>query len=211
MSWLVNRIAPKRFRRRHYSGREKYRADYLILAQALTDTLDFTTHLDVGCGQGLLMEPLRDRHAKDVRGIEYSTDAEPFLPASLKDRVTFGSFVEIPHPGQFDLVSCVEVVEHIAADRADDAVSFLARAATKWLYFAAAIPKQPGVGHINCQPTSYWLRKFAAVGWQLDLDRTGALIDRIAAVERCYWLPQNALILHPASLESSVARKGGGE
>ena len=202
MSWLGDRFSPKLFRRRHFSAREKYRPDYLILARALVDTIDFTTHLDVGCGQGLLMEPLAGAHGKDVRGIEYSRESEPFVPESLRDRIEYGSFVDLPSPGAFDLVSCVEVLEHLPPGRADDAVAFLTRAATRWLYIAAAIPKQPGVGHINCQPTTYWLRKFAAAGWDLDLERTGLFIDRLAGMARCYWLPQNALLLRPRRAEA---------
>lgn len=187
----------KLFSRRDYSSREKYRPDYLVLAQALVDTLDFTTQLDVGCGQGLLMQPLTERHGKTVRGIEYSRESARFVPPVLAGTIEYGSFVELPVPGTFDLVSCVEVVEHIPAERAADAVSFLTRAASKWLYFAAAIPKQPGVGHINCQPTSYWLRKLDTAGWELDLQKTGEFIDRLAAIQICYWLPQNALIFRP--------------
>jgi SAM-dependent methyltransferase len=185
------------FRRWHYSAREKYRGEYLVLAQALVDTIDFQTHLEVGCGQGLLMQPLQEQHGKTVRGIEYSRSAEKFVAPVIADRITYGSFVDLPAPGTFDLVSCVEVLEHLPADRADDAVAILARAATKWLYVAAAIPKQPGVGHVNCQPTSYWLRKLDKAGWALDLERTGAFIDRLGAISHCYWLPQNALIFRP--------------
>lgn len=188
------------FRRWHYSAREKYRADYLVLARALVETIDFQTQLDVGCGQGLLMQPLHEAHGKDVHGIEYSPSAERFVAPALASKITYGSFVDLPvlpAPRVFDLVSCVEVLEHLPAARADDAVAILARAATKWLYVAAAIPKQAGVGHINCQPTSYWLRKLDSVGWTLDLERTGAFIDRLGAIQRCYWLPQNALIFRP--------------
>lgn len=192
-----DRLSPTLFRHQHFSAREKYRSDYLILAQALVDSVEFTTHLDVGCGQGLLMEPLQCRHAKDVRGVEYSRESQPFVPAGLRDKITYGSFVDLPAPGAFDLVSCVEVLEHLPHDHADDAVAFLTRAAIKWLYVAAAIPNQPGVGHINCQPTTYWLRKFAAAGWELDLERTGQFIDRLGEIKRCYWLPQNALLLRP--------------
>lgn len=196
MSRLRDRGAPKLFRKRHYSAREKYRSDYLILAQALVDTIEFSRHLDVGCGQGLLMEPLMRTHGKDVIGIEYSEESLPFVTEFLRERISYGSFVDLPDPGRFDLVSCVEVLEHLPGERADAAIAFLSRAATSWLYISAAIPKQPGVGHVNCQPTTYWLRKFAGAGWELDLARIGQFIDRMRGMQHCYWLPQNALLLH---------------
>ena len=197
MSGLSDRTGPKQFRHQHYAAREKYRPDYLILAHALVNSIEFTTHLDVGYGQGLLMEPLQRTHAKNVRGIEYSRESQSFVPAALRDRIAYGSFVDLSVPGAFDLVSCIEVLEHLPRNRADDAVAFLTRAATKWLYVSAAIRNQPGVGHINCQPTTYWLRKFAAAGWELDLDRTGKFIDRLGGIDRCHWLPQNALLFRP--------------
>jgi SAM-dependent methyltransferase len=187
------------FRRRHYRARENYRPNYEQLAAGLVATIDFDSHLDVGCGQGLLLEPLLTRHGKDVHGFELSPAAREFLPATLRDRVETRSAVGAQPDRDYDLVSCVEVIEHIPEAESIEVVRFLAASARKWIYFSAAIPGQPGVGHINCQPTLYWLLRFDEVGWRLDLERSRALHERIRGMRPCWWLPQNALILSPAA------------
>ena len=78
--------------------------------------LDGKTALDVGCGAGLLAEPLRRLGAR-VTGI----DASPEVIAVARDHSTTVG-LEIDYrsgdlqqlEGQFDLITCMEVVEHVA-------------------------------------------------------------------------------------------------
>jgi 2-polyprenyl-6-hydroxyphenyl methylase/3-demethylubiquinone-9 3-methyltransferase len=74
------------------------------------------TALDVGCGAGLLAEPLSRLGAK-VSGL----DASPELVALAQEHARAGG-LEIDYSageleqldGQFDLVTCMEVIEHVA-------------------------------------------------------------------------------------------------
>ena len=78
--------------------------------------LDGKTALDVGCGAGLLAEPLR-RLGATVTGI----DASPEVIAVARDHSTTVG-LEIDYrtgdvqqlEGQFDLITCMEVIEHVA-------------------------------------------------------------------------------------------------
>ena len=78
--------------------------------------LDGKTALDVGCGAGLLAEPLRRLGAR-VTGI----DASPEVIAVARDHSTTVG-LEIDYrsgdlqqlEGQFDLITCMEVVEHVS-------------------------------------------------------------------------------------------------
>ncbi len=185
------------FQRRDYTRRLVYQDNYRQLATALCETIDFASHLDVGCGQGLLLGPMLER-GKDVAGIEGSPAAREFTPPALRERIRTANLTEVVVGQRYDLVSCVEVLEHVPASFADAAVGFLTGSARSWIYFSAAIPRQPGVGHINCQPSLYWMLAFARHGWQLDLARSGQLHERIAGMTPCWWLPQNALIFAPA-------------
>lgn len=185
------------FRRRDYTSRHAYRDNYAQLAGALVAILDFETHLDLGCGQGLLLEPLVLEHRKDSHGVEGSPAAREFMIPEVAPRVETRSLLDVTPDAQYDLVSCVEVLEHIPEPEADRAIGIITRSARKWVYFSAAIPRQPGVGHINCQPTLYWMLAFARHGWELDLDRSGELFRRIRGMQPCWWLPQNALIFAP--------------
>ena len=185
------------FQRRDYTRRRVYQDNYRELAAALCDTLEFTSHLDVGCGQGLLLGPMLER-GKDIAGIEGSPAAREFTPAALRDKICTANITELVAAAEYDLVSCIEVLEHIPEGFADAAVGYLTRSARRWVYFSAAIPRQPGVGHINCQPSLYWMLAFARHGWQLDLAKSGQLHAKIRGMTPCWWLPQNALIFAPA-------------
>ena len=78
--------------------------------------LDGRTALDVGCGAGLLAEPLA-RLGATVTGL----DAAPALIAIAREHAA-GQGLEIDYrageleglEGQFDLVTCMEVIEHVA-------------------------------------------------------------------------------------------------
>ena len=78
--------------------------------------LDGKTALDVGCGAGLLTEPLARLGAK-VTGIDASAD---LIAAARKHAAAMG--LEIDYhagdvqgfEGRFDLVTCMEVIEHVA-------------------------------------------------------------------------------------------------
>lgn len=77
--------------------------------------------LDVGCGGGLLSEGLAERGAKSVLGIDLGEDllAAAKLHASgttlstLDYRLVDAEVLAEEHPGGFDLVTCMEVLEHV--------------------------------------------------------------------------------------------------
>jgi 2-polyprenyl-6-hydroxyphenyl methylase/3-demethylubiquinone-9 3-methyltransferase len=82
----------------------------------LRTPLEGKTALDVGCGAGLLAEPLARLGAK-VTGL----DATPELVGAARDHAAkigleidyrAGDVQEVE--GQFDLVTCMEVIEHVA-------------------------------------------------------------------------------------------------
>jgi 2-polyprenyl-6-hydroxyphenyl methylase/3-demethylubiquinone-9 3-methyltransferase len=78
--------------------------------------LEGKTALDVGCGAGLLAEPLARLGAK-VTGIDASPDV---IAVARQHAETMG--LEIDYRagdiqalgGQFDLITCMEVIEHVA-------------------------------------------------------------------------------------------------
>lgn len=182
------------FERRDYGKRERFRPNYRQLGQALVEVVDFETHLDVGCGQGLLMSVLTTLHGKNCQGIEGSAAAVEFADPAVRDKISVAAISELTLGKQYDLVSCVEVLEHIPEEASDAAVRFLTHSSSKWIYFSAAIPGQGGTGHINCQPSIYWILAMRRHGFELALDECEALRQRIIGMEPCVWLPQNALI-----------------
>ncbi|ABC64999.1 bifunctional 2-polyprenyl-6-hydroxyphenol methylase/3-demethylubiquinol 3-O-methyltransferase UbiG [Erythrobacter litoralis] len=79
------------------------------------------TALDVGCGAGLLCEPLA-RLGADVTGVDAAAEN---IEAAQAHAVGIGLDIDYRHGelaewglGQFDLVTCLEVIEHVADKRA---------------------------------------------------------------------------------------------
>ena len=90
--------------------------------------LDSKTALDVGCGAGLLAEPLA-RLGASVTGLDGSAvliavAREHAQAGALNINYRAGELAELN--GQFDLVTCMEVIEHVA-----DPASFVAELAKR--------------------------------------------------------------------------------
>ena len=90
--------------------------------------LEGKTALDVGCGAGLLAEPLA-RLGASVTGLDASADLiavaqEHAQARGLGINYRAGELAELN--GQFDLITCMEVIEHVA-----DPASFIAELAKR--------------------------------------------------------------------------------
>lgn len=156
-----------------------------VLVPLILDRQPAEAVLDVGCGQGWWGAEFA-RHGCNVVGIDggyvHDRQVPTFVEHDLTDR--------LPDLGSFDLAVCLEVAEHLPKSRAASFVADLCAAAPV-VVFSAAIPRQPGAGHINCQWPSWWADLFATHGMHLD-DSLRELVwddDRIEP-----WYRQNVLI-----------------
>lgn len=176
-----------------FASREKFRECYDVVANSLCRHLDFDCVLDVGCANGFLLEFL-DKKQKEVRGIELSHDALNFIPDHLKKFVTIGDATQMKPQRRFDLVTCIEVAEHIHQNRSDALVDFLTASSIDHIYFTAAYPDQPGHGHINCQPQFFWMRKFHEKGYEVNWSKSQSLINDLQELSVAPWLSMNSLV-----------------
>ena len=82
--------------------------------------LEGKTALDVGCGAGLLAEPLARLGAK-VTGVDAASE---LIAVAREHAQAMGLYVDyraadvLEIAGRFDLVTCMEVIEHVAAGSA---------------------------------------------------------------------------------------------
>lgn len=121
------------------------------------------TVLDVGCGEGWWLAAFAE-YGCDVVGIDRSS-TDLAIPEDRFvgfDLATDGNF----DLGPFDLVVCLEVAEHLPAERAEWLVDTLCRHADTVL-FSAAPPGQGGFGHINEQWPDYWVPRFERQGFSV--------------------------------------------
>lgn len=129
------------------------------------------TVIDIGCGVG--------EWGKDAPffyiGVDYRVPKKSLLmPQEQYYEYDLTSGKPFPLNARFDLVLCLEVLEHISQECADKSVKLLCSLGNMVL-FSAAIPHQGGVGHINEQWQTYWAAIFAANGFNpspLDLHKT---------------------------------------
>jgi hypothetical protein len=120
---------------------------------------------DAGCALGFLTEALWDR------GVEcWGRDISNF--AISKVRIDIRPFCDVgsiaappPGPGRFDLVTCIEVVEHMQEADALAALDVLTTAAPRIL-FSSSPTDLTEPTHINVRPVIYWLREFAKRGFR---------------------------------------------
>lgn len=87
---------------------------------SLMKDIDFATMLDAGCGTGVLLQQVLEKypHVK-VSGSEYSPQGLEFA----RKRIPQGNFFTLDLSREalnqrFDLVTCIDVLEHIEDDRA---------------------------------------------------------------------------------------------
>ncbi|MDH3524467.1 MAG: class I SAM-dependent methyltransferase [Acidobacteriota bacterium] len=194
---LFQRLAhrPKPYRLRDLRRRERLRPDYDLLADFLLRELSFESAIDVGCGNGFLLERFHDA-GKRIAGVDVSPDVPVLLGRRLNGAVRVADFGAAV--GTFDLACCVEVAEHIAPDRSLSLVETLTRVARTWIYFSAAPEGQAGRGHINCRPHAEWLRWFEARGWHIEAASTELLREHLQKLELAPWLRGNSFLIRHA-------------
>ncbi len=72
--------------------------------------------LDLGCGPGNMLDLLTERG--EVFGSDFSADALRFCRSRQHLRVFRADFHQLPlRPESFDLVTCIDVIEHLSDDR----------------------------------------------------------------------------------------------
>jgi len=99
-----------------YTGRRKILADFVeAICRQVTDRRPRI--LDVGCGTGANLLMLSQYG--DAEGVDVSEDALAFCRERGLDKVRLGAAEELPYEdGTFDLVTALDVVEHLDDDLA---------------------------------------------------------------------------------------------
>jgi Methyltransferase domain len=145
--------------------------------------------VDFGCGIGTWLKIGHKLGVRTLEGYEGAwVNKEQLL---LPDIRLFDANVAEPiQTERFDLALCIEVAEHIPAEGDKTLIGNLCRASDVVL-FSAAVPHQGGVGHVNEQWQSYWVRLFEAEGYDV-FDVIRPVIWNNATVR--YWHRQNILL-----------------
>jgi len=118
--------------------------------------------IDVGCGCGEWLMVLEAMGANRPLGVDGA-----WVPRHMRCCTDFAELnleSAIPLCGNYDLVICLELAEHLSPERTDPLV--LALAGADRILWSAAVPGQGGTGHLNEQPHAYWIDRFAEHGYE---------------------------------------------
>ena len=157
--------------------------------------------MDVGCGAGTWLSVFSS-FGKNIEGYDFGSGVvnEAVIPSSLIKIADLTKPLDFGR--RYDLALNLEVAEHLEESSADVLVQSLS-CARDMLLFSAAIPRQGGTHHVNCQWPSYWAKKFAAFGF-VAFDILRPIFWLNSSI--CPWYRQN-MILYIRNPGNNVTQK----
>jgi SAM-dependent methyltransferase len=146
--------------------------------------------LDAGCGSGRTLEDLVDYGT--VSGLELDPDAAEFAAARGCGEVKQGSLEHLPwDAGTFDLITCLDVIEHVPDDRG--ALSELRRVSKPGGWLLLTVPAYQALWSLHDAANHHYrrysrasLRRVAVeAGWRLTrMTSFNSLLLPVAAAVR---------------------------
>jgi Methyltransferase domain len=162
-----------------YERNEHWLGFFGGVADAIVRDLNPKTLLDAGCAMGFLVEKLRERGV-DAWGIDVSEYAISQVDESVREHCSVGSLAD-PLPRRYDLIVCIEVLEHLDPVETDRAIASLC-AATDLLLLSSTPDDYGEASHLNVRPPEDWSALLAREGFLRDLGRDASYITPWAAV-----------------------------
>ncbi|MFT4262303.1 MAG: class I SAM-dependent methyltransferase [Nocardioides sp.] len=141
---------------------DHWRSFFRGVAQRIVGLLSPATVLDVGCAKGMLVQALAEQGV-DARGSDISDYAVAAAHPEVRDRLFVQSATE-PIEGRFDLITCVEVLEHMSPEDAQRAIDSMCAASNRILFSSTPSDFEEST-HVNVHPTAQWAAWFAERGY----------------------------------------------
>lgn len=134
------------------------------LVPFIIKNLNPSSVIDIGCGIGTFLHVFEKYGIYDVFGVDGDwVDSKNLLIQDSKF-MSHDLNTELRLEKRFDLVLCLEVVEHLKQESADQAVQNLILLGDV-IIFSAAIECQGGQNHLNERHFDYWQEKFSKHGY----------------------------------------------
>jgi hypothetical protein len=123
--------------------------------------------MDAGCAFGMLVEQLRARGI-EAEGIDISGYAIAQAHESVRPYVRVASVTE-PFGRRYDLIVCIEVLEHMPRHEAEAAIANMCAWSDDILFSSSPYDHKEAT-HMNVNPPEYWADQFARHGFFRDVD-----------------------------------------
>jgi SAM-dependent methyltransferase len=195
-----------------YERNERWLKFFGDVADGIVRDLHPSSVLDAGCAMGFLVESLQKRGV-EAWGVDISDYAISQVDESIRDRCSVASLSD-PLPRRYDLIACVEVVEHIPPAETDKVIANLC-AATDRILLSSTPGDYGEPTHLNVQPPESWAAALARQGFFRDLDRDASYLspwavlytrvdepvaETVRRYERSWWLLHREISEMRASL-----------
>jgi len=162
-----------------YERNEHWLGFFDRIAERIVRDLRPTSVLDAGCAMGFLVEALR-RRGVEAWGIDLSEYAISQVDESVREFCRVASLSE-PLERRYDLVTCIEVIEHLPPAETDAALANLCGASDRLLLSTSPEDFREAT-HLNVQAPEVWSAALAAEGLLRDLDHDFSFITPWAAL-----------------------------
>jgi GT2 family glycosyltransferase/2-polyprenyl-3-methyl-5-hydroxy-6-metoxy-1,4-benzoquinol methylase len=152
---------------RPYDRRESAWLDFFGgVAEKIVNELRPQRVLDAGCAKGFLVEALRDRGV-EAFGFDISEYAISEVRPDIRPHC-WVQRVDEPLNERYDVITCIEVLEHVSESEALTAARSFATHADAVL-FSSTPNGFDEPTHENVRPIAYWLSLFGEAGFNPDI------------------------------------------
>lgn len=143
------------------------------------------TVIDIGCGNGEYTLNFLNAGI-NCKGF----DGNPCTPTMTKGLCSVMDFSQPVDLGQYDLVLCLEVGEHIPAKYEQVLIDNICRSSKEYVVLSWGIEGQDGWGHVNCQNNDYVINEMNKRGFDYLPEKSQVLRDAASA----YWFKNTTMI-----------------
>lgn len=179
----------------------RYETQQIIIAGAWFSVFRPHRVFDLGCGIGSYLYGFA-KLGCFIGGCDIGYDvAKEFMRGPVR-RHTYKWDASQPVPSQrkADLILCLDVAEHIRADRHCAIWESFKKIGNGYVLFSGGLLHQPGCGHIACQSRGKWIQDGKAAGLIYDEQATAQALlalnglgDPLGFMNRllCFKVPSN--------------------
>ncbi|MCL6538444.1 MAG: methyltransferase domain-containing protein [Acidothermus sp.] len=138
-----------------------WRSFFTTVARHIVAITNPRTVLDVGCARGLLVQALREQGI-DAVGVDVSEFAVHSAHRDVRPYLRVASASDVV--GSYDLITCIEVLEHMSPSDAERAIDAMCRAADRILLSSSPSDFVEPT-HVNVREPAAWAAAFAERGF----------------------------------------------
>ncbi|QQG46211.1 MAG: methyltransferase domain-containing protein [Candidatus Niyogibacteria bacterium] len=163
-----------------------------IFAETIVNLYGVRSVADIGCGPGFYSREF-GKLGVDYFGADGSPAALRNLIIDKRNFILRDLTEKFNLSRKYDCAICLEVAEHIPADKSEILVENLSKI-SDLIFFTAARPGQGGHDHINEQSPQFWVNIFNNFDFEFQLDDTNRIKKILADNNVVFWIKDNLLV-----------------